>query len=267
MSEARAAAKHPLLPFPSPQPDASSTEEDDRKHLIARLVDLEREARAARTAALLAQDVANRLATLLGAAERGLDAADPAHMGPAGNPDAGAAASRALECAREALREVLAQGRCIHAEVEEFESFRRRRPGPATTVAAGEAIDSVRRLVEPAARAQGVTFLAVCATTARVTADTALLEQALVAMALEALRAAARGGGRVVLSASDTTCGLVRFSVRDTGAEGATADAAQETGDGLWVVAEIAGRLDARFSRACGEVGTRVDLDLTPTQT
>lgn len=249
MAEARASGKHPLLPFPQPSAERRGPRSEEHERLAERLVDLEREARAARTSSHLVHDVANRLGSVLGAAERALASGDPEEL-------------------RAACAEILAAGRCIQVSLEEFESFRLRRPGPAQTVPAGAVVDAVRRLVEPAARSQGVTFFAACATASRVTADPALLEQALVATVLEALRAAADGGGRVVLSAFDTACGLVRFSVRDTGSETGpvpSADAPSEAPDGLWVVAEIAERLEARFHRESGSAGTRVDLDLAPT--
>lgn len=246
MAGTRAVAKHPLLPFPAPPgPDPRTCElEAERARLVDRLLEVEREAVAGRLSAGMAHDVSNRLATLLGAAELALAAGD-------------------ADASRAGLREVLETGRRIHAALDALEGFRAQPAGRSRPLPVADILETVGRLVEPTARALGVELLVSCATDSSVTADPRLLEQALVDLALRALRAAAAGGGRVVLSAADADPAGVRVTVRDTGgAPPAESDseAARDAGLGLSTIAGIVEQFSGRLHVEAVGCGTRVEV-------
>ena len=242
MAEVRSAERDSLLPSGTPCRGGSDGE---RERLLARLIELEREAQAARTSTYLAHDVANHLTTLLRAAEAGLGSEEP------GVPKA-------------ALAEVLGTGRRIHDSLEALESFRLGRTGGPQTLPVAPVVEAVRRIAEPAARSQGVDLLILGTTSLRVTVDPALLEQALVALVLEAVRASACGGGRVVFSAVEAPDGSVRFSVRDTGSCTGCDAECDAPGEGFCEAESIASCLGATLHREPYAAGTRVDLELRP---
>lgn len=259
MSEAHAMSRGPFLPF-GESADALRARvrqiEQERTFLVEEVLHLQRVAQAGLMTSGLAHDIANQLTTVMGSAEFALGHDDPGAL------DAG-------------LRDVLAAAARMHETTDAFLAFVRRREHRVRPFAVAEALENVRRLVEPVARGDGVACLATCTSHAEVRADRQLVEQALVNLLLNAIRAAASGGGRVVISACDADPRIVRFSVRDTGPgiaddvrrrlfEPFATGCAQQggTGLGLYIVRQIAERYRGRVSADTSAAGTRIDMDL-----
>lgn len=246
------------LPF---GPDASLRArvrelERERDALRGEVVELQRSAEAGLLTGGLAHDLRNQLTAFLGAAELAL---------MQGYSDA----------LREGLRATMRQGYRMHETVDAFVQFVQRREGRVRVFEVRESMDGLERLVDPVARGEGVEFLQSCATRASLCADRQLLEQVLVNVSMNAVRAAASGGGRVVASAVDGAEGFVRITVRDTGPgirpdvrerlfqPFATGHAASGgTGLGLYVARQIVQRWGGTIRIDSAETGTRVDVDL-----
>lgn len=259
MSEAPAMSRGPFLPF-GEGPEALRSRirqlEQERGLLLEEVLHLQRVAQAGLMTSGLAHDLANQLTTVMGGAEVALADEDP-------------------ESLRDGLRDVLDAAARMHETTDAFLAFVRRREHRVRPFAVAEALENVRRLVEPVARGEGVACLATCTSRAEVRADRQLIEQALVNLLLNAIRAAATGGGRVVLSVCDADPKVARFSVRDTGPgiaehvqrrlfEPFATGCAQEggTGLGLYVVRQVAERYRGRVSADTSAAGTRIDFDL-----
>jgi signal transduction histidine kinase len=257
--EAIASERAPFLPFDDgaePLRARVRELERERERLLQEVLHLQRVTQAGLMTSGLAHDLANQMTTVMGGAELALMQGHP-------------------EALRKGLRDVL-EGSCrVHDTVDAFVSFVRRREHRVRPFFVSESITGVQRLVEPMARGEGVACLATCTSRAQICADRQLVEQALVNLMLNAIRAAAKGGGRVVLSVSDTDHGVARFSVRDTGpgiledirrrlfepfATGSAGEGG--TGLGLYIVRQVAERFRGRIAVETSAAGTRIDLDL-----
>ncbi len=230
--------------------------ERERDALRGEVIGLQRVAEAGLLTGGLAHDLRNQLTAFLGAAELAL---------MQGHSDA----------LREGLRATMRQGWRMHETVDAFVQFVQRREGRARVFEVKESMDGLERLVDPVARGEGVEFLQSCATRASLCADRQLLEQVLVNLSMNAVRAAASGGGRVIASAVDGEDGFVRITVRDTGPgiredvrrrlfqPFATGHAASGgTGLGLYVAQQIVQRWGGTIRIETSGTGTRVDVDL-----
>jgi signal transduction histidine kinase len=176
---------------------------------------------------------------------------------------------------REGLRASVRQGYRMHETLDAFLQFVRKREGRARVFEVRELMESLERLIDPVARAQGVEFLQSAATRASLCADRQLLEQVFVNLAMNAVRAASSGAGRVVVSAIDGADGFIRFTVRDTG-PGIRADVRARLfepfatghaqsgglGLGLYVARQIVQRCGGTISIETDPSGTRVEVDL-----
>jgi two-component system sensor histidine kinase HydH len=247
---------HPTLPFETDAGLRARIEEltAERDALREQLLELQRAAEAGLLTGGLAHDLANQLTTLMGGAELALMQGHP-------------------EALRDGLRGAMKQGARMHETVDAFLEFVRRREGRARVFAVAELMEALGRLVEPVARSEGVDFITTCATHASL-ADRQLMEQVLVNLTMNALRAAASGAGRVVVSAVGAD-GRVRFSVRDTG-RGIRADVQARlfqpfatghannggTGLGLYVARKIVQRHGGTIEVESSPSGTRVEVDL-----
>lgn len=229
--------------------------EDERARLLDHVLHLERVSHAGLMTSGLTHDLLNQLTAVLGTAEVSLLREHP-------------------DALREGLRGVLEHGGRMHETVEAFLSFVRRREHRVRLVPVAEVIESVQQLVQPVARSEGVVLLSTVSTHAAVRADRQLLEQAIVNVLLNGLRAAASGGGRVVLSAIDAEGGRVRICVRDTGPgirDEVRARLFQpfvtghgESGGhglGLFVVRQVVDRYGGNVAIDTSAAGTRVDLE------
>lgn len=254
------ALRHPTLPFE--EPDAESLRdrlrelEAEKAQLAEQVLHLERVAQVGLMTSGLAHDLVNQLTGVLGTAELALMRGHPASL-------------------REGLDGVLVHAGRMHDTVEAFLSFVRRREHRVRYVAAAEVVDAVQRLVQPVARSESVALLSTASTAGQVRADRQLLEQAVVNLVLNAVRAAAHGGGRVSLTVADGAPGRVRFSVRDTGPgipdsvrthlfEPFVTDHGDGGGGhglGLYVVRQVAERYGGRIEVESSAAGTRIDLD------
>jgi signal transduction histidine kinase len=230
--------------------------EAECERLREEVVSLQRVAEAGLLTGGLAHDLENQLTALLGSAELAL---------MQGNPDA----------LRDGLRAGMRQGIRMHETVDAFLHFVRRREGRSRVFEVADPMEALERLLQPVARAQGVEFLASCSTRSSLCADRQLLEQVLVNLAMNAVRAAGTGGGRVVASATDGPEGTVRFTIRDTG-PGIRADVKDRlfepfatghahsggTGLGLYVARQIVHRYGGTIRVDTATTGTRVEVDL-----
>lgn len=230
--------------------------ESERDALAEQVLELQRVAEGGLLTGGLAHDLRNQLTTLLGASELALMQGHP-------------------EALREGLHAAMRQGWRMHETVDAFVQFVRRREGRSRVFGVTESMEALGRLVEPVARAEGVEFIQTCATRASLCADRQLLEQVLVNVTMNAVRAAAMGGGRVVASATDGPDGFVRFTVRDTG-PGIRDDVRERlfhpfttghshnggTGLGLYVARQIVQRYGGTISLHSSPAGTRVEIDL-----
>ena len=230
--------------------------EAERDALVEQVIELQRAAESGLLTAGLAHDIENQLTALMGAAELAMMQGDPESM-------------------REGLRGSLRHGWRVHETVDAFLQFVRRRECRERVFAVREAMDSIERLLGPVARAKGVDLVQSCATNASICADRQLVEQVLVNLAMNALRAASGGAGRVVLSATDDRDGFVRFAVRDTGPgirpevmarlfqPFATGHASSGgTGLGLYIVRQIVQRYGGTVRVDSSAAGTRIEVDL-----
>lgn len=250
----------PWLPFDSADADALRARvadlEAERSRLIEHVMHLERVAHAGLMTSGLTHDLLNQLTGVLGAAEIGLMHGHP-------------------EALREGLRSVLSHAGRMNETMDAFLSFVRRREHRVRLVPVGDVVESVRQLLQTAARAESVVLLSTVASHASVRADRQLLEQAVVNVVLNAIRAAARGGGRVVLTAADGPDDRVRISVRDTGPgiredvrgrlfEPFVTGHAESGGNGigLFVVRQVVERYGGVVAVETSAAGTRIDLDL-----
>ncbi len=259
MRDARSAVAAPCLPFglpPEPVESRLRRVEEERDRLLDEVFHLQRIAQTGLMTSGLAHDLANQLTAVMGGAELALMRSHP-------------------DALREGLRAVLGHGCRMHETVDAFLSFVRRRENRVRVFAVAEAVDAVVKMMEPLARGESVACLSTCSTTAEIRADRQLVEQALVNLAANAIRAARSGGGRVVLSANDGEPGRVRLSVRDTGPGipeelrrrlfEPFATSRRETGGtglGLWIVRQVVERCGGKISIESSPAGTRVDLDL-----
>jgi signal transduction histidine kinase len=230
--------------------------ERERDALVEQVLELQRVGEAGLLPGGLAHDLRNQLTTLLGGAELALMQGHP-------------------EALREGLHAGMRQGWRMHETVDAFVQFVRRREGRTRVFPVRESMDALGRLVDPVARAEGVSFLQSCATRASLCADRQLLEQVLVNVTMNAVRAATMGSGRVVASATDGPDGFVRFTIRDTGpgirddvrarlfqpfATGHSASGG--TGLGLYVARQIVQRYGGTICVHSAPTGTRVEIDL-----
>ncbi|MCE9635922.1 MAG: HAMP domain-containing histidine kinase [Planctomycetes bacterium] len=236
--------------------------EAERARLTEQVLHLERVAQVGLMTSGLAHDLVNQLTGVLGTAELALMRAHPSAL-------------------REGLDGVLVHAGRMHDTVDAFLSFVRRREHRVRYVSAAEVVDAVQRLVQPVARSEGVVLLSTAATTRQIRADRQLLEQAVVNLVLNAVRAASRGAGRVSLTAVDGAEGRVRFSVRDAGpgipesvrsrlfepfvTDHGDGDENGHGGGGhglgLYVVRQVAERYGGRIDVESSAAGTRIDLD------
>lgn len=230
--------------------------ESEKEALIEQVFELQRVAEAGLLTGGLAHDLRNQLTALMGSAELALMQGHP-------------------EALREGLAATTRQGFRMHDTVEAFLQFVRRREGRSRVFEVKELTDSIERLIETVARTEGVEFLQSCATRASLCADRQLLEQALVNLTMNAVRASAAGAGRVVMSAVDVSDGFVRFTIRDTG-PGIRDDVRERlfqpfvtghahsggTGLGLYVTRQIVQRYGGTIRVDTGGSGTRVEVDL-----
>ena len=228
--------------------------EAERDEMRAQVAELQRAAEAGLLTGGLAHDLLNQLTALLGTAELSIQQGYP-------------------EALREGLRAAMRQGWRMHETVDAFLAFVRRREGRERVFAVSDAMDALGRLVEPVARAQCVEFMQTCSTRARLLADRQLVEQALVNLAMNGVRAASAVGGRVVVGATDGTDGFVRITVRDTG-NGIREDVRRRlfqpfatghratggTGLGLYVVQQVVQRCGGTVSVETGSAGTRFEV-------
>lgn len=252
----------PWLPF-----DAESREnaalrarvlelEAERDEILEHLRHVDRVGEAGLMTAGLAHDLANQLTAVAGAAELALARPSP-------------------ESVREGLDDVLVHARRMHDTLDAFLSFMRHREHRVREFCVSELIEGVQALLAPVARADGVVILGSAPRTARIRADRQLLEQAIVNLALNAVRAAATGGGRVSLTASECAPGRIRISVRDTGC-GIPDDvrahlfepfvtghaASGGHGLGMYVVRKVVEHYDGTIDVDTSASGTRIDIEL-----
>lgn len=236
--------------------DRVRTLEEERRKLVDHVVRLEGIAQAGLMTAGLAHDLANQITGVMGAAELALLRGDEPAL-------------------RDGLTAVLAHGARMHDTMEAFLAFVRRRESRVRVFSVPDLADAVLRLVQPVARAEGVSILRTVATSSQVRADRLLLEQAVVNLLLNAIRAASAGGGRVALSACDGPDDRVRISVRDTGTgippairerlfEPFVTGNAESGGHGLglYVVRQVVEHYGGRVEVESTAAGTRIDLDL-----
>jgi two-component system, NtrC family, sensor kinase len=230
--------------------------ERERDALREQIFELQRAAEGGLLTGGLAHDLSNQLTTLMGSAELAL---------MQGHPDA----------LREGLNVSMRQGRRIHETVDAFLQFVRRREGRARVFEVKSVMESLDRLVQPVARAEGVEFLESCATRASICADRQLIEQVLVNLSMNAVRAASVGAGKVMASATDGAPGFVRITVRDTGL-GFRSDIKERlfqpfatghagsggTGLGLYVARQIVQRCGGTIQVESSPSGARVEVDL-----
>ena len=258
MKHARSADSNLTLPFGADESLCRRVREleTERDALVEQVLELQRVAEAGLLTGGLAHDLRNQLTTLLGAAELALMQGHP-------------------EALREGLHAGMRQGWRMHETVDAFVQFVRRREGRSRVFSVRESMDALGRLVEPVARAEGVAFLQSCATRGSLCADRQLLEQVLVNVTMNAVRAAASGAGRVVASATDGPDGFVRFTIRDTG-PGIRDDVKARlfqpfvtghshsggTGLGLYVARQIVQRYGGTICVHSAPTGTRVEIDL-----
>lgn len=258
MKNARSAETNLTLPFGADDSLRARVREleSERDALQEQVLELQRVAEAGLLTGGLAHDLRNQLTTLLGAAELSLM---QGHQ----------------EALREGLRTGMRQGWRMHETVDAFVQFVRRREGRSRVFEVLESMDALGRLVDPVARSQCVEFLQTCATRASLCADRQLIEQVLVNVTMNAVRAAALGGGRVVATATDGPDGFVRFTVRDTG-PGIRDDVKKRlfqpfatghshsggTGLGLYVARQIVQRYGGTICVHSASTGTRVEVDL-----
>jgi signal transduction histidine kinase len=255
---------HLMLPFDAdPAMRARIREvEEERDALREEVLTLQRFAEAGLLTGGLAHDLANQLTTLMGAAEIALMQGHP-------------------EALREGLRAGMRQGCRMHETVDAFLEFVRRREGRSRVFAVKESMEALERLIQPVARSHGVEFLSSCVTRASLLADRQLLEQVLVNLSMNAVRAAGAGGGRVFATVVDGPEGpsgsgeTVRFTIRDTG-PGIRADVKDRlfqpfatghahsggTGLGLYVARQIVQRYGGTIRLESSPRGTSVDVDL-----
>lgn len=257
------AATLPFLDGPEESLRARVRElEEERRRLVDHALQLERIVQVGLMTSGLAHDLTNQLMSVMGAAELAAMRDDP-------------------DALRGGVRHVLEQAARMHDTLDAFLSFVRRHEHRVRVFPVAEAIDAVQRLVQPAARSECVTLLSTAATKACIRADRQLVEQALVNLLLNAIRAAADGGGRVALTATETVSGepraqrRVRLSVRDTGR--GIPDAVRERlfqpfvtghaesgghGLGLYVVRQVVEHYGGRLEVDSTASGTRIDVDL-----
>jgi signal transduction histidine kinase len=261
LSNARAARANLMLPFGADDSLRARIREleQERDALAEQVLELQRVAEGGFLTGGLAHDLRNQLTALLGASELALM---QGHQ----------------EALREGLHAGMRQGWRMHETVDAFVQFVRRREGRSRVFAVRESMEALSRLVEPVARAEGVSFLQTCATRASLCADRQLLEQVLVNVTMNAVRAAALGAGRVVASATDGADGFVRFTIRDTG-PGIRDDVKARlfqpfatghshsggTGLGLYVSRQIVQRYGGTICVHTSPAGTRVEIDLPST--
>ena len=253
-------ARTQWLPFDAAQGDSDRARiralEAERARLAEQVLHLERVAHVGLMTSGLAHDLLNQVTAMLGTAELARMMGDPDSL-------------------RDGIDGVAEHARRMHETVEAFLDFVRRREGRVRDVPLSEVAAQVQRLVEPVARSKGVALLSVCPTHATVRADAQLLEQVVVNLVMNAVRAAAEGGGRVFLSATDGRPGRVRLTVRDTGPGMPAAVLARlfepfvsghgdsgGHGLGLYVARQIVDRLGGRICVESGASGTRIDVDL-----
>lgn len=230
--------------------------EAERERLLDHLRHVDRVAQAGLMTAGLAHDLANQVTAVAGSAELALLHATP-------------------DAVREGLDGVLQHARRMHDTIEAFLAFMRHREHRVRVLPVAELIDAVQRLVAPIARADGVVVLTSAPRAVLVRADRQLLEQALVNLVFNAVRAASEGGGRVTLTAATPAPGRVRISVRDTGGgipEDVRAHLFEpfvtgnaETGGhglGMYVVRQIVEHYGGTIDVDSGPAGTRIDVDL-----
>ena len=230
--------------------------ESEREALLQQVLHLQRVAQGGLLTAGLSHDVLNQLTSLMGAAELAL------MQGYAG-------------ALREGLHASLRHGYRMHETVDAFLSFVRRREHRVRVFPVQDALENLQRLVERVARAEGVLLLQSCTTRASIRADRQLVEQVLVNLALNGVRAAAAGSGRVVISATDSDVGTVLIAVRDTGT-GIREDVQRRlfqpfvtaheeeggTGLGLYVVRQVVQRYGGNITVESSSAGTRIEVEL-----
>jgi signal transduction histidine kinase len=260
------AMRVPTLPFHEGSDESLRARvrelEEDRRKILEHALQLERIVQVGLMTSGLAHDLTNQLMSVMGAAELAVMRDDP-------------------ESLRGGVRHVLEHATRMHDTLDAFLSFVRRHEHRVRVFPVAEAIDAVQRLVQPAARSECVTLLSTAATRACVRADRQLLEQALVNLLMNAVRAAASGGGRVALTATETVSAeprsarRVRISVRDTGT--GMPESVRERlfqpfvtghaesgghGLGLYVVRQVVEHYGGRVEVDSTASGTRVDIDL-----
>lgn len=230
--------------------------EAERDELRLQVLQLQRQAQVGLITGGLAHDLSNQLTRLMGAAELGL---------MDGSPDA----------LKQGLETSLEQGHRIQETVDAFLNFIRSRERRVRNVSVPTLVEGALRLVEPAARAAGVRFLHGFSSRTTVRADRQLLEQVLVNLCMNAIRAAGQGAGRVMVSATDSGSDRVRICVRDTG-PGIRPDVRARlfrpfvtghrgeggTGLGLYVARQIVQRYGGTIRCESTSAGTRMDVEL-----
>lgn len=258
----------PWLPFDGSDGDRLHERlrrlEAERRQLVEHVLHLERVAQVGLMTSGLAHDLANQLVGVMGAAELGLMQGDPHAL-------------------RDGLSSVLGHAGRMHDTLDAFLAFVRRGEDRMRVFPVAGLVDAVQGLVQPFARSESVTVLSTASTGACVLADRQLLEQVVVNVLLNAVRAAAKGGGRVALSATDASAKekdrnagrRVRISVRDTGSgipdeirahlfEPFVTGNAHSGGHGLglYVARQVVERYGGRIEVDTSPVGTRIDIDL-----
>lgn len=230
--------------------------ETERDQLRMQVLQMQRQAQGGLITGGLAHDLMNQLTQLMGSAELGL-------------------AGGSSDAQQEALHQTLRHGRRIQETVDAFLNFIRSREQRIRDVPVPELIEGVMRLIQPVARAAGVRLLHGYASRTAVRADRQLLEQVLVNLGMNAIRAAAQGAGRVMLSATDTPDDGVRICIRDTG-PGIRPDVRERlfrpfvtthaeqggTGLGLYLARQIVQRYGGTIRCDTSCAGTRMDVEL-----
>ncbi len=230
--------------------------ERQRDLLRRQVCRLQRFAQAGCLTGGLAHEILNQLSLLMGTAELGLQMGDAA-------------------TAREGLEAVLCEGGRMHETVEAFLGFMQGGRERVRRLPVAEALARLEDLVSPVAKSKGVSLLVSCASRAAIEVDAQMIDQAFVNLAVNGIRAAARGGGRLVVSASDGRRGDVRIVFRDTG-PGIRDDVRRGlfrpfvtghqseggTGLGLYVVRQVVQRYEGRITVESCASGTRVEVCL-----